>query len=150
MYYNVCAQIPALLERRMKKYFPFLACIFIGITTHLHAASLPFSPSQRVNNMLYLSGQVGIVKPGQLVQGGISAETKQAMENIKRILAQNGSSMDHIVKCTVMMIDMSEYSAMNSVYSTYFAENKYPTRSVFGTTGLVLGARVEIECLATV
>jgi 2-iminobutanoate/2-iminopropanoate deaminase len=116
------------------------------------SAGLPFSYATRVGDVLFLSGQIGTAKLGEppVVPGGIVPETKQAMENIKQVLEQNGSSMDHIFKCTVMMADMSEWTAMNNVYVTYFADGKFPARSAFGTTGLAFNARVEIECMATV
>ncbi len=62
---------------------------------------------------------------------------------------KNGSSLDRVVKCTVMMADIREWAEMNKVYVTFFSEN-LPARSAFGTSGLALGARVEIECFATV
>ncbi len=112
--------------------------------------NLPFSEAVRVGNMLYLSGQIGIDdKTSALAEGGISAETKQTLENIKSTLEKNGSSLDEVVKCTVMMADINEWGEMNKVYVTFFSEN-LPARSAFGTSGLALGARVEIECLATV
>ena len=99
--------------------------------------------------MLYLSGQIGTtsMNPPTLAAGGIDAEARQTMENIKGVLAKNGASMDDIVKCTVMMADMREWAAMNAVYATYFPKHK-PARSSFGTSGLALGAKVEIECWA--
>lgn len=111
--------------------------------------SLPFSAGVRVGSLLYLSGQIGTVpgEPAHVVPGGIDAETRQALDNIKRVLDENGSSMDRVVKCTVMMVDMTEWPAMNAVYVTYFPGKK-PARSAFGATGLALGARVEIECWA--
>ena len=112
--------------------------------------NLPFSEAVRVGNMLYLSGQIGIDdKTNALAEGGISAETKQTMENIKNTLMKNGSSLARVVKCTVMMADIREWAEMNKVYVTFFSKN-LPARSAFGTSGLALGARVEIECLATV
>jgi enamine deaminase RidA (YjgF/YER057c/UK114 family) len=69
------------------------------------------------------------------------------MENIRRVVEQNGSSMDRVVKCLVMLADMKEWSAMNEVYVRYFPEH-LPARSAMGASGLALGARVEIECLA--
>ena len=71
------------------------------------------------------------------------------MENIKRTVEAVGSSMDKIVKCTVMMADMAEWDRMNVVYREFFPENRLPARSAFCTSGLALGARVEIECIAT-
>ena len=111
---------------------------------------LPFSDAVRVGNMLYLSGQIGNV-PGtlELVPGGIVEETRQTLENIRGILERHGSSLDHVVKCTVMIEDMSQWPAMNEVYRTYFTK-QLPARSAVGADGLALGAAVEIECIATV
>jgi 2-iminobutanoate/2-iminopropanoate deaminase len=111
------------------------------------ASALPFSEAVRVGQVLYLSGQVGIDSTQKLVVGGIAAETRQTLENIRRVLERHGLSLDHVVKCTVMLADMSEWQAMNAVYRTYFTAH-LPARSAFGTTGLALGARVEIECMA--
>ncbi len=112
------------------------------------ASDLPFSEAVRVGSMLYLSGQVGTVPGGGLIEGGITAETRQTMENIGATLERFGSSMDRVVKCTAMLADMSEWSAMNEVYVEFFPGHK-PARSAFGASGLALGARVEIECWAT-
>ena len=113
-------------------------------------AGSPFSEVVRVDNMLYLSGQLGVNASGSLVTGGIKAETKQVMENIRGVLEKNGSGMDHVVKCTVMLLDIAERPAMSEVYVSYFPKDRMPARSTFGTTGLAVGARVEIECMATV
>ncbi len=111
---------------------------------------LPFSDAVRVGRMLYLSGRIGVLPDSRTpAPGGIAGETKQVMENIREVLERNGSSMDRIVKCTVMLADIAEWAEMNAVYVTYFPEHR-PARSAFGTSGLALGARVEIECLATV
>ncbi|HKO43412.1 MAG TPA: RidA family protein [Pyrinomonadaceae bacterium] len=109
-----------------------------------------FSEVVRVDNMLYLSGQLGVNASGSLVSGGIKAETKQVMDNIRGVLEKNGSGMEHVVKCTVMLLDIAERPAMSEVYVGYFPKDRMPARSTFGTTGLALGARVEIECMATV
>ena len=97
--------------------------------------------------MLYLSGQIGTDSTGNLVSGGLEAETRQTLNNIRDLLNRNGSSMDRVVKCTVFMADMKEWPAMNAIYATYFPTHK-PARSAFGSTGLALGARLEIECMA--
>ena len=107
----------------------------------------PFSPAVRVGDVLYLSGQIGTDSTGKLVAGGIEAETRQTMENNRDVLVRTGSSLDRVVKCTVMMADMREWPAMNTVYATFFPSNR-PARSAFGATGLALSARVEIECIA--
>ncbi len=111
---------------------------------------LPFSDAVRVGHMLYLSGNIGVL-PGTLTlaEGGIQGQTVQTLENIRATLEKYGSTMDRVVKCTVMMDDMSEWTDMNNVYTTFFPEHK-PARSAFGATALALGAKLEIECLATV
>ncbi len=119
-------------------------------TPEQQSLGLPFSEAVRVGDMLYLSGQIGTL-PGTttLVEGGIQAETRQTMENIKAVLERYGSSLDRVVKCTAMVDDMAEWPALNEVYVEYFPGPK-PARSALGADGLALGARVEIECWATV
>ena len=111
---------------------------------------LPFSEAVRVDNTLYLSGMVG-VKPGsvELVTGGIEAEARRTMDNIKMTLEAHGASMGDVVKCTVMLADISEWATFNGIYKTYF-DARYPARSALGASGLALGARVEVECMAVV
>jgi 2-iminobutanoate/2-iminopropanoate deaminase len=109
----------------------------------------PYSTAVRVDNMLYLSGALGVVPgTGTLAEGGIQGETRQTLENISASLAMFGSSMDRVVKCTVFLADIAEWSAMNEVYITYFP-NK-PARSAVGNIGLGLDARIEIECIAVI
>ncbi len=110
--------------------------------------SLPFSEAVRVGDMLYLSGQLGTDSTGRLVPGGIGPETRQALQNIADVLGRHGSSLDQVVKCTVMLADITEWAAMNQVYLTFFRSQR-PARSAFGTSGLALGARLELECMAT-
>lgn len=111
--------------------------------------SLPFSAAVRVGNMLYLSGQMGTDASLKIVPGGIEAETRQTLANIKAILERHGSSLDRVVKCLVMMADMSEWPAMNAVYVSHFLKH-LPARSAFGGAALAFGGKVEIECVATV
>ncbi len=122
-----------------------------GITYHMPYGrpTRPFTPAVQVGDMLYLAGQIGTSASAQggVVAGGIQAETRQTMENIKEVLEKSGSSMEHVVKCTVFMADMKEWDAMNEVYTTFFPNNK-PARSALGANGLALNARVEIECIA--
>jgi 2-iminobutanoate/2-iminopropanoate deaminase len=109
---------------------------------------LPFSSAVRVDNTLYLSGNVGVMPDTlELAPGGIQAETRQTLDNIKAVAEQFGSSMDKVVKCTVFLADIAEWGAMNEVYRTYFKNP--PARSALGASGLALNARVEIECIAT-
>jgi 2-iminobutanoate/2-iminopropanoate deaminase len=110
---------------------------------------LPFSEAVRVGAMLYLSGKLGTDSSGKLVPGGIAAETRQTMENIQAALERCGSSLNHVVKATVMLADMNEWAEMNRVYVTYFRDH-LPARSAMGVNGLARGARVEIEVIAVV
>jgi reactive intermediate/imine deaminase len=111
-------------------------------------STLPFSEAVRVGDLIYLSGQVGI-KPGtlQLVPGGIREEARQTLENIKTSLEANGYTLGDVVKCTVMLADITEWATFNEVYKTFFSA-PYPARSALGANGLALGARVEVECIA--
>ena len=112
----------------------------------------PFSSAVRTGNMLFLSGQIGsrIENGGPvLVPGGIEAEARQTMENIKAILEKGGSSFDRVVKCSVMLADMKDWPKLNEIYATYFPGKK-PARAAWGANGLALGARVEIDCFAIV
>lgn len=110
--------------------------------------NLPFSQAVRYGNVLYLSGQIGTSEgAAKLVEGGIIPETRQTMLNIKKILEENGSSMDRVLKCTCMLADIKDWAQMNVEYLKFFPNYK-PARSAFATTGLALNARVEIECIA--
>jgi reactive intermediate/imine deaminase len=124
-----------------------------GITYHMPYGrpTRPFTPATQVGDVLYLAGQIGTAASAQggVVAGGIQAETRATMNNIKDVLEKSGSDMDHVFKCTVFMADMKEWDAMNEVYTTFFPNHK-PARSAFGATGLALNAKVEIECLAKV
>lgn len=112
------------------------------------APGLPFSPLVRAGDTYYLSGQVG-TRPGmdELVAGGIEAEARQTLSNIRNVLVANGLGMRDVVKCTVMLADISEWARFNKVYVSFF-DSPYPARSALGANGLALGARVEVECIA--
>lgn len=123
------------------EYFPALGKV-AGI-------ELPFSEAVRVGSTLYLSGAIGIDGSGVLVPGGIEAETRQALANMRATLERHGSSMDRVVKVTVMLVDMAEWAAMNRVYVEAFSGH-LPARSAFGASGLAMGARIELECVAVI
>ena len=114
------------------------------------ALNLPFSEATRVGDTIYLSGQVGNV-PGtmKLVEGGVPAETRQTLENIKAVLERHGSSLSNVAKCTVFLADIGDWPAVNEVYREFFGP-RYPARSAVAGSGLAIGARVEIECIAVV
>ena len=111
---------------------------------------LPFSDAVRVGNLLYVSGQIGVDENFQLAPGGILAEAHRALENMSAVLKRNGSSLDHVIKCNVMLVDMNEWDALNTVYISFFDKNRLPARSAFAGSGLAMGARVEIDCIALV
>ncbi|WP_419860581.1 RidA family protein [Candidatus Palauibacter sp.] len=109
----------------------------------------PFSEAVRVGNVLYLSGKLGTVPGEGLVEGGIIPETQQTMRNIADALERYGSSLDQVVKCTVFLADIADFRDMSRTYMEFFPNHR-PARSALAVGGLVLDARVEIECIATV
>ena len=108
----------------------------------------PFSDAVRVGSMLYLAGQLGLGDDGKLVPGGINAEAERTMQNLKHTLERNGSSLDRVVSCLLLLGDIRDREAFNTVYQKYFAKGRFPARSALGTSGLYAGARVEISCTA--
>lgn len=109
----------------------------------------PFSSAVQVGDILFLSGEIGVAGTGmEVVPGGIVPETHRMFERIQATLAHHGLSLDDVFKCTVMLADMSEWQKFNEIYSGYFEDGKYPTRSAMGVNGLAIGARVEMECWA--
>lgn len=112
--------------------------------------TMPFSEAVRAGDFLFLSGQIGSL-PGKmaLAPGGITGESRQALDNIRSILQRHGATLGDVVKCTAFLADMKEWPAFNTVYREYF-KAPYPARSATGATGLALGARVELECMAYV
>mgnify|MGYP006173199727 FL=1 len=107
----------------------------------------PFSEATVVNDIIYLSGQIGTLENGKLIDGGIKAETRQTMLNIKSVLEKNGSSLEKVFKCTCMLADIKDRGEMSIEYKKFFTKNM-PARSAFAGSGLALNARVEIECWA--
>lgn len=107
----------------------------------------PFSDVVKANGFLFLAGQIGMNHNTRtLVSGGIKQETEQAIKNIKEVLELHNSSLDHVVKCTVILSDINDFNAFNEVYVTYFP-NK-PARTTFAASGLAANAKIEIECVA--
>ena len=107
----------------------------------------PFSDAVEVNGFLFLSGQVGMDhNTRQLVKGGIEAETKQCLENIRAVLEYHKSSLDEVVKATVILKDINDFVVFNEIYKSYFP-NK-PARTTFAASGLAVGAQIEIDVIA--
>src|SRR5688572_33050383 len=114
----------------------------------VYPAGVPLAEAVRVDDTLYLSGQIGI-QPGtlKLVSGGMKEEARQTMTNIKTTLEAHGYSMRDVVKCTVMLADIAKWGEFNEVYKTFFSGH-FPARSAMGVSGLAIGAQVEVECTA--
>ena len=121
---------------------------------HLNSAEfartgLPFSEIVRAGETLYLSGQMGTLAGTlTLIEGGIVMQARQALRNIEHALVAQGYSLAHVVKCTVMLADMADWPAFNTVYREFF-KAPFPARSAFGVSGLALGSAVEIDVIAT-
>jgi 2-iminobutanoate/2-iminopropanoate deaminase len=108
----------------------------------------PYSAGIQVNGFVYTSGQLGMdPETGVIVEGGVEAETKRALENLKAILEAGGSELANVVKTTVFLRDMNDFAKMNAVYETYFPEQP-PARSAVQVAALPRGAAVEIEAIA--
>lgn len=108
-----------------------------------------YSPAIRSGGLVFLSGQIGLL-PGtrDLAPGGIGPETRQTLDNVRTLLSAAGLSREDLLKCTVFLADIAEYEPMNVIYAEFFAGVAAPARSALGVSGLPLGARVEIECIA--
>ncbi len=107
----------------------------------------PFSAAVRVDDVLYLSGQIGIAADGTLPPA-FDDQARQTMSNIGAVLQQEALSFDDVFKCTVMLADMSRWEDFNKIYVTYFRADRLPARSALGANGLARGALLEVECLA--
>ena len=117
-------------------------------TTNAPAAIGPYSQAIRVGNIIFTSGQIPIdPATGAFAEGGIKEQTRQSLLNVKAILNETGTTMDHVIKTTVFMADMNDFAEMNSVYSEFF-NTPYPARSAVAVKTLPKGALVEIEVIA--
>lgn len=111
------------------------------------AAIGPYSQAVRFGNLVVTSGQIPLTASGDLVEGGVEAQTRQVIENLRAVLQGAGTDLDRVVKTTVFLADMNEFSVMNSVYEQEFAA-PYPARSTVQVARLPRDVRVEIEVLA--
>jgi len=113
----------------------------------------PYSPVRRVGDWVITSGQVGLatdnIGQSALAEGGTLPQLRQALDNVSAVLAQEGATLDDVVKTTLYLLDMSEFAAVNEVWVEYFSENR-PTRSAVAVAALPIGARVEVEAWAYV
>ena len=110
----------------------------------------PYSAGVKIGNFVYTAGQLGLDPvAGGFVEGGIAAQTRQALKNLKAVLEAAGSSLENVVKTTVFLRDMNDFAAMNGVYAEFFTEN-FPARSAVQVARLPLDAAVEIEAVAVI
>ncbi|MEZ0394882.1 MAG: Rid family detoxifying hydrolase [Anaerolineales bacterium] len=110
----------------------------------------PYSVAVRSGDLVFTAGQVGLDPlTGNLVPGGVEAETRQALTNLQHVLADAGSGLEYALKTTVFLRDMADFAAMNAVYAEFFPENP-PARSTVAVAALPKGAAVEIEVVALV
>jgi 2-iminobutanoate/2-iminopropanoate deaminase len=110
----------------------------------------PYSQGISTNGFLFTAGQVALdPSTGELVAGGIAEQTQRALENLRAVLKAAGSSLEQVVKTTVFLVDMADFSDMNEVYGRVFGSHR-PARSTVAVAALPKGARVEIEVIATV
>jgi 2-iminobutanoate/2-iminopropanoate deaminase len=119
-------------------------------TDKVPPARVPLSQAIKSGDWVFASGQLGMdPRTGRLVEGGITAETRQVCENLKAVLEAGGSSLANVVKVTIYLADVDELMAMNEVFSQYFPKDP-PARTTFQAARLIAGARVEIEAIAMV
>ncbi|KAF6737804.1 Ribonuclease UK114 [Oryzias melastigma] len=117
-------------------------------TASAPAAIGPYSQGVLVDRTMYISGQIGMdVVTGQLVEGGVQAQTKQALTNMGEILKAAGCSYNNVVKTTVLLKDINDFNSVNEVYSSFFSSN-FPARAAYQVAALPRGALVEIEAIA--
>ena len=110
----------------------------------------PYEQGIRVNGFVFTAGQIALdAKTGKLVDGGIEAQTREVLENLKAILEAAGSSMDQVVKATVFLKNMADFAAMNEVYEEYLSRSR-PARSTVAVAELPRGALIEIDIVALV
>lgn len=117
-------------------------------TTNAPAAIGPYSQAVASNGLIFISGQLGIdPKTGNLAEGGVEAQAKQSMENIKAILTEAGVDFSNILKTTIFIADMADFAVVNAVYERYF-NGTFPARSTIQVAALPKSGLVEIEVIA--
>ena len=113
---------------------------------HFGTSHVPLSPAVRAGDFIYVSGQVPVGAGGKVVEGGIEAQTRQVMENVKAALALAGADLSDVIKTMVILTKASDFAAFNKVYGGYFATNP-PARTTM-EAGLMIDIAVEIEAVA--
>jgi len=119
-------------------------------TDHAPKAIGPYSVGVKASHFVFTAGQIGLIpETGTIITGGVEAETRQALTNVRAILEEAGTSLEQVVKTTVFLMDMNDFARMNAVYGEFFTANP-PARSAVQVAGLPKGALVEIEAVALV
>jgi 2-iminobutanoate/2-iminopropanoate deaminase len=117
-------------------------------TSEAPAAVGPYSQAIRVGSTVYCAGQIPLdPKSGQIVSGGIEAQTRRVLDNIGAVLRAEGLTLDEVVKTTIFLMDLADFQTVNEIYASYFKQEP-PARSTVQVAGLPKGARVEIEVIA--
>ncbi len=118
------------------------------VTTDAPAAIGPYSQAVRTGDLVFLSGQIPLdPRTGNLVEGGIEAQTRQVLANLQAVLEAAGASFDQVVRTTIYLIDLADFVVVNEIYASYF-KAPYPSRATVGVAALPRGARVEIDAIA--
>lgn len=115
---------------------------------HIPKAIGPYSPALAVNGFLFISGQLGIDPETGIMPGSVEDQTRLALANMDTLLKEAGLGPEHVAKTTVLLIDMADFAAVNEIYGSYFP-SPYPARACFAVRQLPGGAKVEIECIAS-
>ena len=118
-------------------------------TKNAPAAIGPYSQGLKVGNLVFVSGQIPVNPETGVMAEGIEAQAKQSLTNLQNILKEAGLSLNNVVKTTVFLSNLNDFAAVNAVYETFFTA-PYPARSCVQVAGIPKGAKVEIECIATI
>jgi 2-iminobutanoate/2-iminopropanoate deaminase len=113
------------------------------------AAIGPYAQANIVDSFIFTSGQIPLdPATGNIVDGGIEAQTRQVFANLSAVLSEGGSNLEDIIKTTCFLADMNDFTTVNDIYATYFPGGVYPSRSAFEVSKLPKGALIEIEAVA--
>jgi 2-iminobutanoate/2-iminopropanoate deaminase len=109
----------------------------------------PYSQVVQAGSFLFLAGQIPLTHESRMIEGDISMQARQVLDNLKAVLEKAGATMNHVVKTTIFLADLADFEAVNKVYSEYFQE-PYPARSTVEAAKLPKGARLEIDAIAMI
>ena len=109
----------------------------------------PYSQAIQANGFIFCSGQISLRPDGSFVDGNITEQTKQVMENLEQILKASNLNLSDIVKTTIYLTDLSDFQTVNEIYGDYF-KNNFPARATIQVSSLPKNAKIEIECIAVI